>query len=195
MRAGDEDGKPVVTFSADHVQALLRACRREMTRTNVSRDRAIIALLLDTCLRPAELVRLTVDQVVLGSVRRRTARESWLTVGTRRFRLSGLARRCLARHLETRGESDSDALFLGSDGKPLTPGGVTGMLTQLAARVERDHPGMFTGIPVTASTFRATFAVEFLQSGGTTSDLAALLSRTSGVTLHNYWRAARQRRR
>ena len=57
------DKKVLEVFSAEQFKALYDACAKEPYEPLIYRDRAILALLLDTGIRLRELCGLTVDQV------------------------------------------------------------------------------------------------------------------------------------
>lgn len=61
------DIKVIETFTQDHIKRLFAASEKECTPNLVARDKAIIAVLIDTGIRASELCGLTLDNVFLNS--------------------------------------------------------------------------------------------------------------------------------
>lgn len=177
--------KLIRTFSREQYHILGVACANEMLPWLMHRDRAILAVLLDTGIRASELCTMTVRDVhledrtdphliVYGKGRKERAvgplgRESELVL-----------RRYLARH---RPEVSAPQVFVSRTFEPLTPSG----LDQLLYRLRRwAGPERFPGIRLSAHTFRHTYAVNFLRAGGSIYDLSVLLGHSSVVVTQRY---------
>lgn len=182
----------IPTFSKEQIDWLFRACRMTPVGTEnfVARDHAIIAVLVDTGIRANELCTLTLDHVTLDQD------DAYLRVygKGRKEREVGLgrhARNALARYIHRdRPRCDSPYVFLARGGvggvhgkQPLTPGGLDQMLYRLRDRVGAER---FTGVRVSAHTFRHTFAVHYLANGGDVYKLARLLGHTSVAVTEGY---------
>jgi site-specific recombinase XerD len=165
---------PVLT--ADQIRRLTLACGDNL------RDRAILAVLLDTGIRASELCGLTLDRVYLAQD------DAYLTVlgKGRKIREVGLGRqsrsllhRYLHRARHTR-RVDNQAVFVGRGGAGLRPEGLDRILYRL-----RDRAGL-TGVKVGAHTFRHTYAYTYIALGGDVMRLSRLLGHTSVSTTQGY---------
>lgn len=175
--------KTIQVFSNDHVLRLMRACERSPLP---ARDRTMLALLLDTGMRANELCTLTTENVHLGQ------EAAWLLLHGKgnKWREVGLglkSRGLLHRyiHRERHAPPDQPRVFLGRRG-PISPSGVDQIIYTL-----RDiaGPSYFTGVRVSAHTFRHTFAFNYLKNGGDLYKLSRLLGHTSVVVTEGYLRA------
>jgi len=177
---------PVEVFTKEHIRRLMAACGQEnFTKLRV-RDQAVLATLLDTGIRAAELCTLTLDRCflnvpepyidVLGKGRKR-----------REVGLSPSAKRYIHRYVTRFRTSDNSVynVFIGRRGQPMTPYGLDQMLYRL-----RDWAGI-TGIRVSAHTFRHTFAVHYLLAGGDIYMLSRILGHGSVKTTEIYLRAVK----
>lgn len=174
---------PVLT--ADQIRRLTLACES-------TRDRAILAVLLDTGIRASELCGLTLDRVCFS------ADDAYLLVHgkNRKSREVGIgrqSRQLLHRyiHRERRAPQNVTAVFLGRTGAPLTPMGLDRLLYRL-----RDRAGL-RGVRVGAHVWRHTYAFNFIAQGGDVLRLSRLLGHTSVATTQGYLSAfsARDARR
>ena len=155
--------EPVPVLSTEDLRALLAACAGKAFEDK--RDTAIVRLFVDTGMRRAELLGLTVTDIdfdqdvalVLGKGRKARA----CPFGSK----TGLA---LGRYLRLRSAHNSAreaALWVGKRG-PLTETGLTQMLWRRAeqAGIGKIHPHQF----------RHTFAHTWLSQGGNEGDLVRL---------------------
>jgi integrase/recombinase XerD len=163
------EAKVTPALSHEHVERLFNAA-------HTARDKAILAVLLDTGVRAAELCSLTSDRVYLSQedayllVRGKGLKQREVGLGRR-------ARSLLARHL--RGVS-SGAVFRGRGGAALTPGGLDHLLYRL-----RDRAGL-RGVRVGAHQWRHTYAYRYIEAGGDLFKLARLMGHSSVVVTQAY---------
>ncbi|MCX5999845.1 MAG: tyrosine-type recombinase/integrase [Chloroflexi bacterium] len=165
----------IATFQPDHIEAMLTLCLPN-TWWGI-RDRAILITFLLTGVRLGELVNLTVSSlnmkdgndymVVAGKGSRRSGTR------VRRVYLDPRVRLALLDWLEVRPASDSDALWLSLQGKPLGKAAVQKMMHRLG-----DRAGV-SGIRVSPHTGRHTFAIETLREGKDVCYLQQLLGQDS----------------
>ena len=163
---------PVLT--QDQIRRLNLACE-------TLRDRAILAVLLDTGIRASELCGLTLDRVVL------TQDDAYLVVHgkgrkTREVGLGRQSRQALHRYLiRERGRAGSNqVVFLRRGGDALRPEGLDRVLYRL-----RDRAGL-AGVRVGAHVFRHTYAYTYIAQGGDVMRLSRLLGHTSISTTQGY---------
>lgn len=143
-----------------------------------TRDMAIAVLLLHTGLRVSELAGLRLSDVEMSE------RKGNLTVASkgnkqRKVPLNTDVRKALRQWLEVRPDVESEALFIGRGGVPLSVRGVQKVLADLGgqAQVENLHP----------HTLRHTFASRYLEANpGDLVGLATILGRKSLETLRIY---------
>lgn len=196
--------KVINVFTAEHIDQLFAACKDEGCPQLEARDKAIVAVLLDTGLRAAELCTLTLDRVTFNRD------EAFLTVQGkgRKQRQVGLGKKSrllLHRYLYAWRERlhptdeavnfgnatqpvwvrGKDTVFLAWGGTPLHPEGLDRMLYRL-----RDKAGI-TGVRVSAHTFRHWYALNYMRNGGDVYKLSRLLGHTSVAVTENYLRAFR----
>jgi len=180
------ENTPIEVFSKEQLNRLFAAIQKEGFPSLRVRDTAILSTLVDTGIRASELLTLTLDRLhlnenepyidVIGKGRRR-----------REVGLSGQARRNIHRYV-TRfrtGKKDYSQVFISRRGQPMTPYGLDQMLYRL-----RDWAGI-TGVRVSAHTFRHTFAVHYLLSGGDIYLLSRILGHTNVSTTEIYLRAVK----
>lgn len=168
------------------VAALLAACKG--TGFVEARDTAVIRLLLDTGIRRAELLGLTLDDVdrgartitVMGKGRRgRTVR-----YGVKTGEALG---RYLRRRAEHRYADTTTALWLSSTRPgPWGKDGVRSMLERRAAQAGLGH--------IHPHQFRHTFASDYLASGGLEGDLMRTAGWSSRQMLSRYGAAVADER-
>ncbi len=178
----------IETFSSEQIDALFAACAKEETEHLQLRDRAILALLLDTGIRAAELCGLTLDQVQLDPkdsyIRVHGKRDKWREVG-----LGDRTRRELRKYIRIfRAETARNApLFIGRYHRPLTVSGLDQIISRLAewAHIE--------GVRCSPHTFRHTFACNYLLQGGDIYALSRLMGHTSIRVTEVYLRAIKAR--
>jgi len=80
---------------------------------------------------------------------------------------------------------ESNYLFMTMKGSPLTGNGIELMLNKLGKRAG------VSGVRCSAHTFRHTFAVAFLRSGGDLRHLQEIMGHTSMKPLETYLRTVR----
>jgi site-specific recombinase XerD len=154
--------------------------------TQPPRDQAVVAVLLDTGLRAAELCALNRDDVHL------TPDEAYVLVRhgkgrrQREVPLGVTSRRWLARLLRSH---HAPEVFAGPRG-PLTPSGLDQLLERLMTVAGPQH---FTGLKRGAHLFRHTFAVRFLEAGGDVYVLSRLMGHSTVSTTEGYLRAVTAR--
>ena len=141
------------------------------------RDKAILLLLLDTGVRAAELLAITVDQVnpptgvvtVMGKGRKE-----------RDVCYSDLAAAAVKDYLRRRVGIETPALFVNQYGEPLTYSGLAQLLrrrgqsAKLPPHITHPH------------AFRHTFATQFLRNGGDVFTLQRLLGHTTLTMTEQY---------
>lgn len=161
---------------------------KEETAILRMRDRACLALLLDTGVRASELCSLTVDNVFLKG------REPYIKVmgKGRKEREIGLGRRAaeeVNRYISRfrRADPQERHLVLNRLREEMSPDGLDQMLYRL-----RDWAGI-SGVRCSAHTFRHTFAVNFLLGGGDVYVLSRLLGHEKISTTEIYLKAVKQR--
>jgi site-specific recombinase XerD len=157
-------------FSPEEIDLLLTEAK-EMSY----RDYAICLLLLDSGLRRAELVNLKLDDVNLltGKLIVTEAKGG----KSRQIRIGNNARKALWLYVNQFRESETDYLFIGKQGKPLTANGLALMLRRLGKR---------TGLHVHAHKFRHTFATLFAVKVPNAILLAHVLGHESLVMSKHY---------
>src|SRR3712207_3192848 len=152
--------QPVPLLTSDEISRILDACRGSGFEER--RDTAIFRLLLDSGLRVAELIGITLQDLnfdqdvalVLGKGRRERAAPFGNRTGE-----------ALRRYIRTRAKhplaTNTDALWLGRKG-PMTDSGIRQMMERrgLQAGVEGLHP----------HRFRHQFAHQWLAAGGARSE-------------------------
>jgi|SRR5579884_2487760 len=180
------DIKVIRTFTPQHIAKLFAAAsvRDDRYPWFVERDKAILALLLDTGIRANELCDLTLDRVHL------TGDDAYILVNgkgrkQREVGLGRASRQQLHRYIHrfrphARNEQH---VFLTRADKPLQPEGLDRMLYKLRDRAHIE------GVRVSAHTFRHTFAFNYLANGGDVYKLSRLLGHTSVVVTEGYLRA------
>ncbi len=159
----------------EEVQALLRAAG-QTGHGLARRNYALLQLMLQTGLRVGEVAQLAISDCQInhrsGSVRVRAGKRG----KEREVPLNASARRALAAYLKTREDCrKTNALFLSERGsKPISLRTVQATIQQLARRAK------ITRIPVSAHTFRHSFALGFLRRNpGKLIELATLLGHDS----------------
>ena len=186
---------PVVAFSKEDIEALLKACayaretnpgnrhRFVSRRPSAKRDEAIILFLLDSGLRASELCHLTIGDVDMrtGKVVIKRGDEGGAKGGKGRTVFIGKGtRRVVWRYLvdrEDRNDQESP-LFLNRGFHPFNPNSLRHLIVRLAekAGVKGAHP----------HKFRHTFAITYLRSGGDVFTLQALLGHSSLDMVRHY---------
>jgi site-specific recombinase XerD len=165
--------KVLPVLAEAQTEALFAACE-------IPRDRAILAILLDTGIRASELCSLTVDHVHFS------AEDAYLVVHGkgRKSREVGLGRRSrmlLHKYLyRTRGGVASGPVFIGRTGTALRPEGLDRMLYRLRDRAR------LQGVRVGAHVWRHTYAYRYIAAGGDLFRLSRLMGHSSVTTTQGY---------
>jgi integrase/recombinase XerC len=167
--------KPVVppveipVLRPEEVRALLDTCTG---RTPIDRrDRAIIALMLDTGMRLSEVAGLAMADIGTDRTLRVFGKgRKWRTVA-----MGSLSTQALSRWLRTRGSHDG-SLWTGTRG-PLGPTGIRKMIQRRATQA---------GLSIHPHVLRHTFVDQWLRNGGSEVDLARLAGWTTTRMAERY---------
>jgi site-specific recombinase XerD len=177
--------KVIKTLTRDQFDRLMSTTSLEPTRKLQLRDRALLATLLATGVRASELVGLRVGDVHFGE-----GDESYILVtgkGNKQREVGPLGLECqkhLRRYLRGLDFTPECSLFTSHrTGGALTISGLDQLLKRLREWAGPEH---FTGIRLSAHTFRHTFAVNYLKQGGDIKRLQLLLGHTSLTVTQGY---------
>jgi site-specific recombinase XerD len=178
--------KIIEVFTVEQIKRLFFATGSERSSSLVYRDRAILAVLLDTGVRASELCTLTLDECHLSP------RDSYLLVHGkgRRMREVGLGKEALqhlSRYVTRFRRTNACNLFVTQSGAPLTPHGLEAIIKRLGTRAG------VTGVRCSPHTFRHTFAVHYLTQGGDVYVLSRILGHSNVTTTENYLKAVTAR--
>lgn len=182
--------KVLAIFTARQLDLLFRACEQSETPEYVARDKALIAVLLDTGARAAEICDLTIDRT------RFTPDEAYLLLNgkgrkQREVPLGGKARQYLHKYIHrARPDTAEQRVFLAKGGAPLTPEGLDRLLYRLRDRAGAEH---FTGVRVSAHTMRHTYAVRSIEAGIDVYRLSRLMGHSTVSTTEGYLKALTSR--
>lgn len=183
IEAPSIEEKAVPIFSNDDVRKLLAAC--DGASFPQRRDAALIRMLIDTGLRAAEIMSLTVDDIDLHAgeaiVMGKGAKQRIVAFGNK-------TAEALDRYLRSRRShksAEQPHLWLGVRG-PMGPTGLSQMLRRRGeqAGVADVHP----------HRFRHTFAHRWLAAGGQEGDLQALAGWAGGDMIRRYGASAKAER-
>jgi integrase/recombinase XerD len=166
--------KIIEIFSDLQIKAFFVAAGQQTTKPIAIRDKAILAVLLDTGIRASELCELKLSDVHLTPYQGHIKvcgkgdkeREVGLGAKTRHYLQTWI------KHYR-RASTEEEHAFLGHKGLPLTVNGLNQMIRRLARRAK------ITGVRCSPHTFRHTFAVRFLQMDGDLFVLSRLLGHES----------------
>jgi len=203
---------PIVeTFTPSQIKALFKACDKEESEHLQMRDRAILALLLDSGIRSRELITLKIGHVILDPkdpyIRVFGKGKKWGEVG-----LGEQSRRAVQKYIvtfreptveyevEQAAENVSERqlnqlqkqmiqqapLFVNRAGKPLTRSGLQQLIDRLGEWADIE------GVRCSPHTFRHTFAKLFMQNGGDIYKLSKLLRHSSVAVTERYLRSLQQ---
>lgn len=163
-------------FSAQDVDAMLRVVERK-GRVHRLRDRAVIAVLLDTGMRVGELASIELRDVLWTD---RMVRVMGKTGG--RAVPARTSLRYVQRYIshERRALPGVERLVTSRTGLPMSAQGLTTSVRRTAeeAGVQADKLG--------PHTFRHTFAMEYLKSGGDLFSLMRILGHSNVKTTEKY---------
>jgi site-specific recombinase XerD len=178
--------KVIQPFSKEQILAMRVAATQNHFPIMVARNKAILAVLLDTGIRAGELCSLTLDHVYI------TAREGYLKVmgkgkKEREVPLGIKSRRLLHEYLKRfRPALPGEVhVFLGHKHEPLTVNALDQMLYRLGRRAK------IKGVRISAHTWRHTFAINFLTQGGDVYVLSRLMGHESVQVTEVYLRAVK----
>jgi integrase/recombinase XerD len=184
----------IQTFTPEQIDALFKACDKEDSEHLQIRDRAILAVLLDTGIRATELCTLTLSNVILDAkesyVRVYGKGGKWGEVG-----LGDQSRKFLRKYIrlfrlptiEHAKEDVNKALvFVNRSGDPLTANGLRQVIKRLGdwAKIE--------GMRCSPHDFRHTFAANFIRQGGDVYKLSKLLRHSSVGVTEDYLKSLNQ---
>jgi integrase/recombinase XerD len=179
--------KLIQVLSNEQISLLYNSCDSAKARWIAARDRAILAVMLDTGIRANELCTLTRDRCCLNS----EAQYLIINGKGRKQREVGLGKKAAyGLHLyitRYRPKSSHDYIFSSHKypDQPLTPKGLDSLLYRLRDRVGAEH---FTGIRLSAHTMRHTHSYNYLKASGDVLRLSRLLGHTSVQVTENYIR-------
>ncbi len=172
------DYKIIETFTAEDIKKMMDACSPQ--RFTGVRNKAIILVLLDSGIRSAEMINLSVNDIDyrLGiiKVKGKGGKERLVRIGSN-------ARQQLWRYMllrDSRNQRGEERLFLSEEMKPFTKNGLDTIINKI---------GRVAGIEgkrCSPHTFRHTFSVSFLRAGGNVFDLQQLLGHTSLEMVKRY---------
>jgi len=184
----------IQTFTPAQISALLRACDKEKSEHLQLRDRAIIAVLLDTGIRAAELCTLTLSNVILDAkdsyLRVFGKGDKWGEVG-----LGEQSRKALRKYIRmfreptieyAKEDINQSVVFVNRSGNPLTVNGLDQIIERLGERAKIEN------VRCSPHTFRHTFAKMFMQNGGDVYKLSKLLRHSSVKTTEDYLKSLQQ---
>lgn len=142
------------------------------------RDRAIIAVLLDTGVRAAELCNLQIKDLTDNRLHVRQGKGNkdrfvYMGKGTEKH---------LWRYLKGRESKATDPLFITNSGRPMDKRNLLRMITAAAKRSGVKHAFVHK--------FRHTFAINFLRNGGNLLELQAMLGHEKLETVKIYAKLA-----
>jgi site-specific recombinase XerD len=173
-------------FTDEEIEALFTACQHESKPPEYQlRDTAILAVLLDTGIRAAELRTLTIGNVTLA---RDIKEDSYITVmgkgsKQREIPLGNKSRRALNRYIRDyrHGAKKSDPVFLSRHGGVLAHEAFKDILLRL-----KELSRLPDDAQVNPHKFRHTFATRFMSNGGDVYDLSRLMGHSSVATTEGY---------
>jgi site-specific recombinase XerD len=178
-----KEQKLLAVFTPQQLDRLMRACDSNETP---QRDKAMLAVLLDTGIRAAELCTLTLGDVTF------TPDDAYLLVHgkgrkQREVPLGRTSRRLLHAYIHrVRPTVEEQHVFLAKGGGALTPNGLDQLLYRTRRRAGAGH---FTGVRVSAHTFRHTYAVRSLEAGTDIYKLSRLMGHSTVATTEGYLKA------
>jgi site-specific recombinase XerD len=174
--------KIIQVFSSEQINRLYAACDDAKERWVAARDRAIVAVLLDTGIRANELCDLTRDRCFLDD----SAPYLLINGKGRKQRIVGLGKQSAYRLnlyiTRYRPKCTHEYAVVSFKERQLTPKGLDDLLYRL-----RDRAGI-SGVRCSAYTCRHSYAFNFIKAGGDVLRLSRLLGHTSVQVTENYLR-------
>jgi len=178
--------KVIEVFTDVQIAAFFRAAEEG---DSAVRDRALLALLIDTGARASEVVGLTLDCTWLDPddsyilVRGKGKKQREIGLG----RVARMAlRRYVTRYRRPDDRSDTH-VFIARTGLPLTVSGLGQLIVRLGKKAG------ITGVRVSPHTFRHGFACAYLIAGGDLYKLSRLMGHTSVKVTERYLGAIKAR--
>lgn len=166
--------KIIEVFSDLQIRAFFVAADQGSIKSVVIRDKAILAVLLDTGIRASELCDLKLSDVHL------TPRQGHIRVTgkgdkEREIGLGSRSRQYLQSWIKhyRKAPSDEERVFIGHKGLPMNVNSLNQMIRRLARRAK------ITGVRCSPHTFRHTFAINYLKQGGDVYVLSRLMGHES----------------
>ena len=176
----------IEVFSVSQIQVMFAAAEKQPFPV---RDKALLAVLLDTGARAGEIVGLTLDCVWLD------ADDSYMKVTgkgrkEREIALGRVARLALRRYI-TRYRKPATAtekhVFLGRTGKSLTAAGLHQIIRDIGERAR------IQGVRCSPHTARHTFACQYLLAGGDIYKLSRIMGHASVKVTERYLSAIKSK--
>jgi integrase/recombinase XerD len=201
----------IETFSQDQIEAMFKACNKEAYEHLEVRDKAILAVLLDTGIRASELCTLTIGNVCLDTndphVTVFGKGRKWGQVGlgqqSRRYlqkyfrdfreptieydvqtKNKNMTTRQLAPLIKQ--EMESSVFFVNRTGQPLTTNGLYQIIERLGTWAD------IQDVRCSPHTWRHTFAVMFMRNNGDIYKLSKLLRHSSVKVTEEYLKSLKQ---
>lgn len=201
----------IETFSEDDIEAIFDACNKEVYEHLQVRDKAIVALLLDTGIRATELCTLTIGNVCLdpkdSHIKVFGKGKKWGEVGfgeqTRRYMQKylrtfreptiehavqtahhNMSERQLTHVIKR--EKEQSVFFVNRSAQPMTRSGLLQLIVRLGEWADIE------GVRCSPHTWRHTFAAMFMKNGGDIYKLSRLLRHTSVKVTEQYLKSLRQ---
>lgn len=180
------DQMVIETFTPEQIKLLFKAAKHEYNEELQIRDRAILAVLMDTGIRANECVTLTIGNTHLDPldayIRVHGKGKKWREVG-----LGERAQEEIKTYIKLYRQDalGSESLFINRYSKPLTPDGLHQLVHRLGVWSE------ISGVRCSPHTFRHTFAIQYLLQGGDVYMLSRLMGHTSVQVTEIYLRAVK----
>lgn len=176
--------KVIKPFSKEQIEQLKVAVAQNHFPIIVARDRAVLAVLLDTGIRAAELCGLTLENVSI------TPQDGYLTVRgkgrkQREVPLGRQSRRLLREYIKQYrpAEQGETHVFLSHRHAPLTTSALRAMFKTWKRRAK------IKGVRCCPHDCRHTYAINFLLQGGDLYVLSRLMGHSSVAITETYLRA------
>lgn len=178
--------KVLAIFTPEHINRLFAVCAQSEIPEYQARDKALLAVLLDTGIRANEACLLTLEDVYFTPdeaymlIHGKGRKQREVPLGRR---ARGLLHTYIHRH---RPKTKERRVFLGKGGRPVTPEGLDRLLYRLRDRAGRER---FQGVRVSAHTLRHTYAVRSLEAGTDVYKLSRLMGHSSVSVTEGYLKA------
>jgi site-specific recombinase XerD len=175
IKAPELEQKVIQTFTREEIQKMLAVCN--VKKFIGARNRAIIALFLDTGMREAELVGLTLNDVDFrgGAIKLKGKGRK-----ERIVHINDKARQSLWKYMlirDVKCPKTELRLFLSEEMRPFTLDGLRTTITKI---------GKAAGVKAHCHKFRHSCAIIFLRSGGSLATLQHMLGHTNVTTTMRY---------